>query len=263
MNILFLGNCQVNAMRGLSREMFPTLRADFQTITPYWGVFDEPLTRQKIAEADIVVSQAITNPGTTFNVADVRAAAGVKAVFVPYVYLDGVASLEIIASKGRSVIKGAVQLLRGQEGRNPVKIFEDYCTGRIDMENDARVQSSIAKIRKKEQETCDIVIADYIAETLTRQPTVYGINHPTQHVVFEVFARLCKHLDWAYDPAHKDDPVVWGRRALPASQRALTPSDARVLGLSYGCDTHWYGQGHKLMQLALKERDLAARAAAA
>jgi len=250
-------------MRGLSREMFPSMAADFQTITPYWGEFDEALTRQKIAEADIVVSQAITNPGTTFNVADVRAAAGDKAVFVPYVYLDGVASLEIIASKGRSVIKGAAQLLRAQEGRNPVKIFEDYCLGRIDMENALRVQSSIAKIREKEQGTCDITIADFIAETLTRQPTVYGINHPTQHVVFEMFARLCAHLGWRYDPAHKDDPVVWGRRALPSSQRALTPNDARVLGLSYACDTHWYGQGHKLMKLALKERDMAARIDAA
>lgn len=250
-------------MRGLSREMFPTLRADFQTITPYWGVFDEALTRSKIAEADIVVSQAITNPGTTFNVADVRAAAGPKAVFIPYVYIDGVASLEIIASKGKSVIKGAAQLLRGQEGRNPVKIFEDYCMGRIDMENVARVQSSIAKIREKEQETCDIAISDYLAETLTIQPTVYGINHPTQHVVFEMFARLCRHLGWTYDPGHKKDPIVWARRALPSSQRALTPVDAGVLGLKYGYDTHWYGQGHKLMQLALKERDLAARAAAA
>lgn len=263
MNVLFLGNCQVNAMRGLTREMFPTLRADFQTITPYWDVFDEALTRQKIAEAEIVVSQAITNPGTTFNVADVRAAAGAKAVFVPYVYLDGVASLEIIPSKGRSVIKGAAQLLRGQEGRNPVKIFEDYCTGRIDMENVQRVQSSIAKIREKERKTCDIAIADYLAETLTLQPTVYGINHPTQHVVFEMFARLCAHLGWNYDPAHKDDPVVWGRRALPSSQRALTPNDTRVLGLRYACDSHWYGQGHKLMRLALKERDLTARSAAA
>ena len=72
MKVFFLGNCQVNAMRGLCREMFPSLKASFQTITPYWGQFDEDATRQELAEADLVVSQAIANPTTTFNVDDVR-----------------------------------------------------------------------------------------------------------------------------------------------------------------------------------------------
>lgn len=62
--ILFLGNCQVNAMRGLSREMFPQQPAEFRTITPYWGNFDEAETRERLAEADLVVSQAIQNPNT-------------------------------------------------------------------------------------------------------------------------------------------------------------------------------------------------------
>jgi len=38
MKVFFLGNCQVNAMRGLFREMFPTVKATFQTITPYWDI---------------------------------------------------------------------------------------------------------------------------------------------------------------------------------------------------------------------------------
>ena len=107
MKVFFLGNCQVNAMRGLFREMFPTVKATFQTITPYWGTFSEEETRAELAEADIVVSQAIANPTTTFNVNDVRQSATGDVIFVPYVYIDGIASLEIIASKGKSVIRGA------------------------------------------------------------------------------------------------------------------------------------------------------------
>ncbi len=259
MKVFFLGNCQVNAMRGLCREMFPSLKASFQTITPYWGQFDEDATRQELAEADLVVSQAIANPTTTFNVDDVRSSAQGDVVFVPYVYIDGIASLEIIASKGKSVIRGAEQLLRGQEGRKPVKIFNDYCEGVIDMECEARVLGSIARIAEKEAADCDITISDYLDKTWRKQPTLYGVNHPTQAVVFEMFKRLCEKVGWDYDEDHQNDPIAWGRRALPASQRGFTPNDAKTLGLEYDCDTHWYGNSYKLLQLALKAQENAQR----
>ena len=98
-------------MRGLCREMFPAMKASFQTITPYWGTFDEDETRRQLAEADVVVSQEIANGITTFNVNDVRASATGDFIFVPYVYIDGIVSLEIIASKGKTVIRGADLLL--------------------------------------------------------------------------------------------------------------------------------------------------------
>lgn len=257
MKVFFLGNCQVNAMRGLCREMFPTMKATFQTITPYWGTFDEKAARAELADADLVVSQAIANPTTTFNVEDVRKSATGDVVFVPYVYIDGIASLEIIGSKGKSVIRGAEQLLLGQEGRKPVHIFNDYCDGTIDMECEARVLSSIARIAEKEAADCDITISDYLTQTWRKQPTLYGMNHPTQPVVFEMFRRLCEKIGWEYDQTHKDDPIAWGRRALPASQRSFTPNDAKVMGIAYPCDTHWYGNGYKLLQLALKAQEKA------
>ncbi len=262
MKVFFLGNCQVNAMRGLCREMFPSLKAGFQTITPYWGTFDEDETRRELAEADLVISQAIANPTTTFNVDDVRASAKGDVVFVPYVYIDGIASLEIIASKGRSVIRGADQLLRGQEGRKPIHIFNDYCDGKIDMECEQRVLSSIDRIREKEEADCDIAISDYLSETWRKQPTLYGMNHPTQPVVFEMFNRLCDKVGWDYNPDHQNDPVAWGRRALPASQRSFTPCDVASMNIEYPCDTHWYGQGYKLLNLALKAQEREAAEAA-
>lgn len=257
MNILFLGNCQVNALRGLSREMFPKQKIGFRTITPFWGKFDEAETRRELAEADLVVSQAIENSTTAFNMDDVRASTKGDVVFVPYVYVDGIASLEIIGSKGATVIKGADQVLTGQEGRKLIHIFNDYCDGKIDMQGAARVQASLTKMAEKEMRGCDLRISDHLAETWQREPTLYGINHPTQHVVFEMQRRLCDHLNWTFDADLANDPVAWGRRALPFAQRALSPVDVEVLGLQYACDTHWYGQGYKLIQLAQKaqERD--------
>jgi len=116
MKVFFLGNCQVNVMRGLFREMFPTVKATFQTITPYWGTFSEEETRAELAEADIVVSQAIANPTTTFNVNDVRQSATGDVIFVPYVYIDGIASLEIIASKGKSVFAAPISYCWAKRG---------------------------------------------------------------------------------------------------------------------------------------------------
>ncbi|WP_372887177.1 WcbI family polysaccharide biosynthesis putative acetyltransferase [Shimia sp.] len=255
MSILFLGNCQVNAMRGISREMFPEMQVKFRTITPYWGKFDEAPTRQELAEADLVIAQAIENPGTTFNRQDVMDTATGDVIFVPYVYIDGLASLEIVASKGRSVIKGAELILEGQEGRKPVQIFEDYCRGRIDMQNQARIDMSLAKMAEKEAQGCDLKISDYIAETYRERPSFFGINHPAQHIVFELFRRLCGELDLKFDPGIMNDPVAWGRRALPSSQRAFTPVDAEVLGTKYDCDPQWYGQGYKLLNLAIKARE--------
>ena len=259
--VLFLGNCQTNAMRGICREMFPKLRADFRTITPYWGRYDEEETREQLASADLVVSQAIANRETAFNVDDVRATATGDVVFMPYVYFEGLASLEIIASKGQTVIKGAELLLEGQEGRKPIHVFDDYCQGKIDMQGPARVQASLDKMAEKEAADCDLVISDYIAEHWRARPTAFGINHPTQPVLFEMFYRLCDHVGWKYDPSHKEDPIVWGRRAFALSTRAVTPHDAKIHGLAYGEDTHWYGNAYKLVNLAIKAREKAAEEA--
>jgi hypothetical protein len=32
----------------------------------------------------------------------------------------------------------------------------------------------------------------------------------------------------------------------------------RVMGIEYPCDTHWYGNGYKLLQLALKAQEMQA-----
>ena len=126
------------------------------------------------------------------------------------------------------------------------------------MECEERVLGSIERIAEKEDADCDIIISDYLAETWRKQPTPYGMNHPTQPVFFEMFRRLCDKVNWTYDPDHQNDPVAWGRRALPTSTRSFTPNDKASMNISYDCDTHWYGQGYKLWNLALKAQEKAA-----
>tara|TARA_R110002094_G_scaffold43326_1_gene55481 strand:+ start:202 stop:498 length:297 start_codon:yes stop_codon:yes gene_type:complete len=63
------------------------------------------------------------------------------------------------------------------------------------MEGEARVLGSIARIAQKEAEDCDLAIADYLVATWYKQPTLYGMNHPTQPVAFEMFKLFVK--SWA------------------------------------------------------------------
>ena len=124
------------------------------------------------------------------------------------------------------------------------------------MQCQRRVLSSIERIREKEVEECDITILNYLFDTWRKQPTLYGLNHPTQPVVFEMFRRLCEKAAWDYNADHQNDPIAWGRRALPASQRSFTPNDAKVMGIEYPCATHWCGDWYKLLQLALKVQEM-------
>lgn len=261
--ILFLGNCQTNQMRRLTRDMFPNMASiTFHTITPYWGDFDEVATRAAIDAAEIVVAQAVENPDAAFNADSLAGLAPGRLVRLPYVYIDGIASLEGLSSQGRPVVRGADQLLRGQEGVKPMQVFNAYCEGRIDMEGPERVEASFQRLEAKEARCCDITITDFLRDVWQAQPIVYGVNHPTQIVMFEVYRRLCDHLGWAFDRSILDDPVLYGRCALPLGQRSLTPFDADRLGLSYGHDSHWYGQAHRLVTKAIKLADGTARPAA-
>lgn len=256
-DILFLGNCQINAMRGIARGMFPKMPCDFRTITPYWGTFDEDEIRARLARADLVISQAIANRDTPLNVDDVRRATRGQVVFMPYIYIDGIAGLEIVASKGRSVVKGEDAILRAWQGRKALKVFEDYCAGRIDLHNADRVGASLRKLKEKEAADCDIVLSDYIEATLRDEPALWAINHPTQHILFEAFRRLCRHVGWTYDPRFREDAVAWDQRALPRATRAFSPHDAAALNLSYAYDSHWYGQAHKLIIKVIKSAEQA------
>ncbi len=70
---------------------------------------------------------------------------------------------------------------------------------------------------QKEAESGGVRIADYLAATWDQSPLVYGINHPTQRVVFELFRRLCDVVGWNYDP--KWPKTQWSGDGAPCRHR--------------------------------------------
>ncbi|WP_372887175.1 hypothetical protein [Shimia sp.] len=254
MSMVFLGKAQLNALRAISRDIFPEMPVRFRSISDDWGSFDEEATRSDLAEADLVVAQAITDPDAVFNTADLMATTTGDVIFLPYLHVDGLASLELDPAQGR--VLGAEQLLEGQAGRDQAEIFDDFCRGRIDMGNQARIEASLTRMGELEASVCDLAISGYIAETYHDKRSFFGVDHPAQHVLFELFRRLCAEMALEFDRGVFDDPVFHGRHAMPYGQRAFTPVDVGRLGLAYECDPHWHRQAQKLVTQVVRESQL-------
>ncbi len=255
MSIVFLGRGQMNALRGISRDMFPKMPVKFRSISPEWGSFDEAGTRKDLAGADLVVAQAVEGSTTFFNSQDLMQATSGDVIFVPYIFVDGIASLESYGLRGGSKILGSEQVLDGQEGRSHADIFDDLCRGHIDMQNRTRIDASLTEMSKMEEAVCDLQITDYIAETYRDKPSFFGVDQPAPHILFEVFRKLCAEMALEFDKSFGRDPVMIGRHALPLVQRAFTPVDVEALKIQYGCDPHWYRQASKLLTLVLNSRE--------
>lgn len=254
MQVFFLGNCQTNALQAILKDV-TTIRPTFGSITEFWGDYDPASIDAGIDAADIVIAMAVTNPDHPYSAQKLRAQVGSKLVLTPYIYIDGIASLEKIASKGRAIIRGADELKSSEHWPHKAKMLDAFTRGRIDMRQQERLFASLARLGQAESDHCDIVISDYISETYSSRPLLYGINHPTQHVLFKLFERLAAHVDITPQADKLNDPITWAKRALPANARSLCPSDVATLGLAYEPDDHWYGHASQLIHLAVAKSD--------
>lgn len=250
MKIYFLGNCQTNALQGILKDVTP-IRPAFGSITEFWGNHNLEDIERNLDAADVVVAMAVENPEHRYSADRLRARLGARLVLHPYVYVDGLASLEKISSKGQSVIRGAEHLQASDLWPDRIALIKSFTQGDIDMKQKERLSASLARISGAEDKFCDVGISDYLWETYTSRPSQYALNHPTQHVMFELFDRLMRHLDITPDPERRADPLIWAKRALPVNDRSLTPYDVSVHGLSYSADDHWYPRAIRLVQLAV------------
>lgn len=252
MSLFFLGNCQANALRGLVNDTTKT-RSAFASITEYWGVYDESAIDHALDAADTVVAQAIGNSDHRYSAAKLRQRFGDRLLLVPYIYLDGIASLKLISSKGRATLRGLDELKAHPAWPNQPKLHRAYANGQIDMNLAARLERSFRTISEVEAQFCDIKIHDFLLENYREYPVLYAINHPTQIVLAEMLKQLCDKLDLSPSPGSLDDPLIWAKRALPRAQRSVSINDANELGLKYEPDSHWFSEAGKLIGWAIKK----------
>lgn len=249
--VFFLGNCQGSRMAQFYGAFTPHAQkrpALFRSITPHFGEYHEDESKAHLETADVAVVQLITTD-YVFNrdaVLDMRG--GKPTVFIPYVYLPGFRRLEKLSSKGVPRIDGADILTAEMDriGHGPRAAIA-FMRGKVDGQNQPRLQASLDEMKRREGLGADVQIADYIADTYRDRMPCYSINHPAPHVLFQMYNQVAKLLGFTPVPdtiSHYD----LGRATLPAGNGGLTPYCVEALGLNYDAEPHWFPATNKNAQ---------------
>lgn len=250
-DVFFLGNCQASRMSQFYGAFTPGPQkrsAMFRSITPHFGNYAEDESKDALETAAIAVVQLI-NADYVFNRQAVLEMRGGKpTIFLPYVYLPGFRRLEKLSSKGVPRIDGADILLAEMDRvGHASRAALAFMRGTVDMQNQTRLDAALAELKRREAMGADITIADYIAQTYRDQMPCFSINHPTPHVLFEMYNQVAKLAGFA--PVPKTiSPYDMGRATLPAGNGGLTPYCVAALGLSYGPEAQWFSATNKNAQ---------------
>ncbi len=239
-DILFLGNCQMSKYRMFYNET-GTAKSRFDSITPYFGKFDEETTLRAIESSDLVISQLVTSD-VTFNKDNILALRPNKdTIFTPYIYLTGFRRMEKLASKGSARVDGGGCFIDALKKYGDVQARSKYLSGEIDAQNQIRLDASLAEMQRRENLGADIEIAEYIRQTYQERLPCYAINHPTPHVLVHVYNQIAALAGFEKCDLGTMTKVQAGRSVLPRGTGAISPYCVEALGLEYVHDDHWFG----------------------
>ena len=253
--ILFLGNCQISRFQQFYSRFQdkPTKRfSEFNSITPHFGEFDEEKSMRTLETADIAVVQLILSD-YVFNRENILSLRnGKDTIFVPYVYLPGFRRLEKVSSKGKPWIDGADVLLNAAKDIPPQKVLLNFQRGLIDGQNQKRFAESLDNLRTRESNGSSVFISDYIRNTYKSRLPCFSINHPTPHVLIELYNQVAKIAGFDKVIDQNMSEYDMGRATLPAGTGALSPYCVEALGLQYSHDSHWFSKESSIANIVLK-----------
>ncbi len=219
----------------------------FRSITPHFGEYHEDDSKRMLENARIAVVQLI-NSDYVFNRENVLAIRGGKpTIFIPYVYLPGFRRLEKLSSKGVARIDGEdiVRAEMDRLGHGPRGAIS-FVKGLVDGQNQSRMRESLAEMKRREAMGSAVFIADYIENTYHERMPCYSINHPTPHVLFEMYNQVSALAGFKKIDVDNVSHYDLGRATLPGGNGGLTPYCVDALGLNYGPETQWFAPTNKL-----------------
>jgi hypothetical protein len=154
--------------------------------------------------------------------------------------------LEKLSSKGEPQIDGAGILTTemdkaDQSNRTAIA----FMRGQVDGQNKARFAESLAELKRRELQGADIKIADYIAQTYQEKMPCYAINHPTPHVLTQMYNQVAKLAGFVPAPSEMN-AYDMGRATLPAGNGGLTPYCVEALDLAYPHESHWFSANNRI-----------------
>lgn len=249
--VFFLGNCQMNRFSHFYNTFtHPAKKMDraYLSITPHYGKYFEDLSIKNLEKADIAVVQLVLSD-YVFSRENVLAIRGDKpTIFVPYVYLKGFRRIERYASKGVNKFDGADIVLDEVKREGPGKAALNYMKGQVPGQNLERFMRSLDELRSRENQGADVKVADYITDTFRDQMPCQSINHPSPHVLFEMYNQIADIAGFAQIDVPNLPPYEIGRSTLPQGHCALSPYCVDELGLNYGPETHWFATTNRLVR---------------
>lgn len=254
-DILFLGNCQTSRFAQFYGTYMEQARKGvrvFHSITPHYGKYVPDETTALLKTADVAVVQLVTSD-YIFNRDNVLALrGGKKTIFVPYVYLPGFRRLERLSSKGIERMFGADIVLEELAKAGPNKAAINYMRGEVSGQNLPRFAAALDEMRAREAAGSHVFIADFIADTFRDHMPCYSINHPSPHVLFEMYNQIAALADFTPIDVDSVTPYDLGRATLPQGHCALTPYCVAELGLHYGPEPHWFATNNRMAQAVIR-----------
>lgn len=252
MRVCFVGDAQTAKIMALFRRCHPDIDTIFLDHAAESTDFSRPRAARGLAGAGLVVVEVSSQIEPAMRLGRLRVATGAEIVAMPQIRLDGIASLEQETGPDGTEIRGVLELARGAAGCGGDMMLRRFLAGEIDMQQAARLDRSLRRLRALEIAHCDVAISDLLEERLHEEPVVFGLGAPTPPVILALFERLSARLGLAVDHAALSDGRLLSSLALPYGQRAFTPHDVAALGLAYRPDTHWRLQAVRLATRAMR-----------
>ncbi len=190
--ILFFGNCQVQVLSSWFGFDNGDWNVQFESVT---SRFLQPtMTTEEVFDAlsgfDVLVTNPIMNERNGFYHLHLKESMKGDTIFVPYVYVDGLFSLEISYETWGEKIFGS-DCLSGQDvDRDFATICELFRRGEIDFNNCARFERTLAEMATREL-YCNVHVADIIRGVVRDRLPISTHNHPSGFILDEMLRQIC------------------------------------------------------------------------
>ena len=253
MKIVFYGNCQAQAASFAIQARNKSLTVEYAGNSHRVDLFDPERSWRLLDEADAIVTQSIMNMDNEDNHEALRARFGDRAIFMPYVFVDGLHSFSLTTPVHHKLVVdhllGGTFLLDHLRRHGVRKTIWDYRVGKIDFHHRDRFNRTMAEMRRREAASgCEIRIADDIERMYRTSQKMLTHNHPSPDLMNIISGKIADRLGLSFSDITPEEMHAYARIILPVSVTIATPWCKSELGLTYPYDLQWFFQGRDMIQ---------------
>jgi hypothetical protein len=194
--IVCFGNCQAMQIANYLMTYLDQAKYLILLYSNYDNKFTTEETILAISSADIIIYQPLSHHYKDLSAENIKkiAKANAKLISFPYIYNDGIYSLE---TDGGKVIGTDTIIQLYEEGYSKNEIIQMRTDGKIDFKLKEKFTKSLNIMRDREK-NLDIKIVDFIELNYKENQLFLSHNHPTNLIFNEMFIQLMIILQIPY-----------------------------------------------------------------